>query len=225
MSRKGLICHLNGFIDLDFVENLKKSRLLSYLTSMKVNYLSFDLGPSCLHYRIGESGVFEAEGEPLTEQQIISTAGERLNFIQADFGGTLAFENLDYNDTGAYEHVCEPEFISRVVEHFNLGLLLDIAHARVSAFKLGYSLTEYIDLLPLPSVVEVHISHAGYQNGIMHDLHGLPEEEDFQILKSVLEKTQPEFLTCEYYENSDLLVEAYRSLRKEVNDFNRVMGC
>lgn len=220
-DKKELICHLNGFIDLEFVENLKKGSLFDYLTSMKVHYLSFDLGPSCLRYRIGESGVFIAEGEILNKEQIISIAAERLNFIRDNFQGALAFENLDYNNTGAYEHVCEPEFISRAVEYFDIGFLLDIAHAKVSALKLGYSLSEYIDSLPLSRVVEVHISHAGYENGVICDLHELPTEEDFQILRSILKKTQPQYLTCEYRRDSNLLVEVYRSLRREVDDFNK----
>lgn len=221
-GEKELICHLSGFIDLDFVENLKKSNLLGYLTVMKVPYLSFDLGPSCLRYRMANA--FEAEGEILTKKQIISIAGERLNFIRGSFQGALAFENLDYHNTGAYEHVCKPEFISQVVEYFDLGFLLDIAHAKVSALKLGYSLSNYIDSLPLRRVVEIHISHAGYKNGVIHDLHELPTEEDFQILRSILKKTQPQYLTCESYKSSDLLLEVYHSLRKEVDDFNRARG-
>lgn len=219
-SEKELICHLSGLIDLEFDENLKKSNLLDYLTAMKVHYLSFDLGPSCLHYRMADA--FEAEGETLTKEQIMSVAAERLGFIRSGFHGALAFENLDYHNTGAYEHVCEPEFISKAVEYFDLGFLLDIAHAKVSAIKLGYTLREYINSLPLSRVVEVHISHAGYENGVICDLHEFPTEEDFQILRSVLEKTQPQYLTCEYRKNSNLLVEAYRSLRREVDDFNKV---
>lgn len=55
----------------------------------------------------------------------------------------LILENLDYCSGGAYEHICEPEFIRAVVEATGTGLLLDLAHARVSAARLGQPIERY----------------------------------------------------------------------------------
>src|SRR5687768_11767181 len=49
----------------------------------------------------------------------------------------LILENLDYCPGGAYEHICEPAFIAAVLEQTGAGLLLDLAHARVSASRIG----------------------------------------------------------------------------------------
>lgn len=218
---KELVFHLNGFIDLNFVENLEKNNLLDYLVSMRIHYLSFDLGPSCLHYSIGKNGEFKARGDVLIKKEIMSVAGERLSFIKESFSGVLAIENLDYHDTGAYERVCEPQFICDFVEHFNLQFLLDIGHAKVSADQMGYSIDTYLKLLPLNRVIEIHLSHAGFQNGSVQDLHGIPTDEDYQLVGFVLEQACPEYLTLEYYESSDLLLQEYRFLRQKVDRFNK----
>jgi uncharacterized protein (UPF0276 family) len=56
-----------------------------------------------------------------------------------------------------------PEVITKVVEATGCGLLLDTAHARMSALYLGVSPQEYISRLPIQSLRELHIT------GVQHD--------------------------------------------------------
>ncbi len=74
--------------------------------------------------------------------------------------------------------VLEPTIISSVVNTMNVGLLLDLAHARISAHKLGYSPREYIRQLPLHRLRELHITGVQYHEGKGRLLDHLPMTED-----------------------------------------------
>ena len=50
------------------------------------------------------------------------------SLLRNNFDGLIKVENLNYFDTGAYERVCEPEFISIIINELNIELLLDIGH-------------------------------------------------------------------------------------------------
>jgi len=108
--------------------------------------------------------------------------------------GELLLENLDYNPkdkSGAYEYVCEPEFVGDILEQTGCGMLLDIGHANCSAQNMGCDdVMGFIKKLPLEKVAEIHMSSAGQKDGLAHDTHllihqGHPEIDYFEeALKS-----------------------------------------
>ncbi len=58
--------------------------------------------------------------------------------------------------------VIQPEVISRVVAESGCGLLLDLAHARMSAVYLGIDMREYISRLPVHALRELHVAGTRY---------------------------------------------------------------
>jgi uncharacterized protein (UPF0276 family) len=125
----------------------------------------------------------------------------------------LFLENLDYNPGGAYEHVCEPEFIAAVLEESEVDLLLDLAHARVSASRLGFSIADYLMRLPMERVRQVHVSGPRLRDGVMVDAHEPLLEEDYTLLRELLDLTAPLALTLEYDRNETALKEQLGELR------------
>lgn len=118
-----------------------------------------------------------AESEVLPREKVIKQITRALDYLT---GFTelleipLAVENLDYHSGGAYEYICEPEFINEVFkQNKNLYLLLDIAHAEISAIELlgkkpEYCLEvtqEYLKRLPLERVIEIHINSPIWTEG------------------------------------------------------------
>jgi uncharacterized protein (UPF0276 family) len=97
-------------------------------------------------------------------------------------------------------YVVDPAFISRVVESADCALLLDLAHARVSAYMLGQPAREYISQLPLDRLIEVHVSgpRRSPANGRLLDAHEPLQEEDYALLAWVLERARPQAVTLEY---------------------------
>jgi uncharacterized protein (UPF0276 family) len=125
----------------------------------------------------------------------------------------LFLENLDYNQGGAYEHVCQPEFVAAVVEESDVDLLLDLAHARVSASGLGLSTTDYLMWLPMERVRQIHVSGPRVRDGVLVDAHEPLQEEDYCLLQNLLDVTTPRALTLEYDRNEDAMKEQVGQLR------------
>ena len=118
----------------------------------------------------------------------------------------LLLENLDYNATGAYEHLCEPEVIHTVLETTDTWFLLDLAHAQVSASRLGYTVDEYLTELPLGRVRQLHVSGPRLVGQTLADVHEVLRPEDYRVLERVLEQTDPWAVTLEYRRDADLLI-------------------
>jgi uncharacterized protein (UPF0276 family) len=123
-------------------------------------------------------------------------------------------ENLDYNPGGAYDTVCEPQFICRAVEEAGVGLLLDLAHARISAAALRMEVKDYLLQLPLTQVRQVHINHPQWNGERWWDAHEALQEEDEALLEWVLARCQPWALTLEYNRDEELILSQTARLRQ-----------
>jgi uncharacterized protein len=91
------------------------------------------------------------------------------------------------------------EFISKVVERCDVGLLLDLTHFLISMINTGQDAAKEIDRLPLERLVEIHISGLNVQSGIAWDDHATPATEPvFDLLQRVLRRARPRAVTLEY---------------------------
>ena len=158
------------------------------------------------------------ESEPLERQELLARIVEVTNEARLHCPLQVLLENLDYCPEGAYEHVCEPEFIAEVVEMTGAGLLFDTAHWRVSGSWLGYDPIDALDRLPLERVVEIHVSSPRPLPdgaGRLDDCHETLEDADYDLLGALLERSNPRALTIEYgrdVEELRALIETLRSL-------------
>lgn len=209
---KEIILHLSyGLVNDSCRSDFKKVENVKLLK--KINYLSLDLGPACRNSELVLGKGIVPKSRILAPKEIISLAQENLRIIKRNFKGTIALENLDYRPTGAYEFVTEPELISSFLKTFGLNLLLDLAHAKVTASYRNQTVKEYLKSLPLSKVWEIHFSRTGKENGYFVDAHRLPKQEDYQILAWVLRRTKPQFLVIEFFGNDKLLYQEYRKLK------------
>ncbi len=110
----------------------------------------------------------------------------------------LLLENLDYVPAAAYEHICEPDFISELLAQTDSYLLLDLAHAQVSASRFKMTINDYLAALPFERVKQLHLSGPREKDGIIFDAHEPLQKRDYKILESVLKKTSPWVITLEY---------------------------
>lgn len=103
-------------------------------------------------------------------------------------GMPLLLENYNYHPTNAYEYVCEPETFNWLVEEIGCGMLLDLAHAQISAFNMGRSNPrDYLSALPLQKVREIHINHPYNDGGKqLLDRHLPIQTQDIDLLRWTL---------------------------------------
>lgn len=109
--------------------------------------------------------------------QSISLLADRIDEVQQFLGRTLLVENVCAYCTFEASTMPEWEFVSRVVERANCGLLLDMNNIHVNAVNQGFDATEYLSAVPWSRVAEIHL--AGYETweSMLIDTHGAPVQQ------------------------------------------------
>jgi len=206
-----------GLIEHDFES--ATAEVIDFLGRQRIELFSFDLGPAC-----ARSQFILPLSETLSEDEIFRTALQRLRFISDNFSGRLAVENYNYYPTGLYEHVCHPEFIARFLTEFDLGLVLDLGHALVTAANLGFEVWDYLARLPLELVVEVHLSRPYFHPRLAVDAHLAPAEAEFELLAGMLQRLPqgevPVLVAIEYFQTAAGIKQAYAELIARLADLS-----
>jgi uncharacterized protein (UPF0276 family) len=131
---------------------------------------------------------------------------EMIERIQAAFENAaqrldcpLLFENVPYYGYRGAHRVCADPALMWQLAAKGVGMLLDVAHLRCTAYHLGVDVRGLARSMPLGAVRELHVSGptAGEQDGL-RDTHGVLSEEDYKLLAWLLEETDPAVVTLEY---------------------------
>ena len=183
------------------------------MTESGVELFSFDLGPACR-----KNQFVLPLSRTLSQDEILDESARAVEFVRSFYNGPLAAENYNYYPTGMYEHVCQPDFMAEALEKLDLGLVLDLAHAKVTAVNLKLDVKQYLGELPMDRVVEIHISRPFVNPWLAVDAHAALEEEDFDLLASVLQKSPDDVLVAiEYYKDPEKLADLYGRLAQVLN--------
>jgi uncharacterized protein (UPF0276 family) len=138
-------------------------------------------------------------------------------------GIPLLLENFNYHPTNAYEYICEPELFSYLIDRIGCGMLLDLAHARISSHNMGWSDPRlYLDALPLQKIREVHVTRPGWEGDQMVDLHQPLQADDFELLGWVLNHAPVEAVTIELDDTDEATILAQIDMmRHYLNSYQR----
>jgi uncharacterized protein (UPF0276 family) len=142
-------------------------------------------------------------------QRFIRRVGRLARSIQVP----VILENIEPLPFDGYDFEVQTKRIKKVIEETDCGFLLDIAHARVSAARLGIEIHEYLNDLPLNRVVQVHLSGPRLRGGRLVDAHEPLQDADYALLDFVLEQTRPQVVTLEYIREQEALREQLFRLR------------
>ncbi|MDZ7801091.1 MAG: DUF692 family protein [Trueperaceae bacterium] len=175
-------------------------------------WLSIHIGFSAAEVRFDDG--MRPASRPVGSEELLPVMTRNVRDFAAHLDVPLLLENLDHNPTGAYDHVCDPNFIRTLVEASNAYLLLDLAHAQVSAARLGWDLAAYLAALPLGRVRQVHVSGPRRRDGVLADAHEPLREEDLALLRDVLRATTPWAVTLEYGRDDAALLAQVATLRE-----------
>lgn len=180
--------------DERFAELVVADGVVEVIRTLRPRWVSLHLGFSTTRVvALGQGRPAVAAGPLLPRPEVLSRLVENVLWLQDRLPDLpLLLENLDYMPHtlgGAYEHVCEPDFINEALAATGCALLLDLAHARVSAGNLGPAWPAYLQRLPLHAVRQVHLSRPEYQNNLWIDSHrpvGLAEADQLAELLPLL---------------------------------------
>ena len=145
------------------------------------------------------------------KKEEVSRVAERIKRAQDAIGRPMAVENVSsYMHPGKRE-MSEAEFIARVCDAADCGLMLDVNNAYVNATNFGFDVDEWMRTVPLERVVQMHVAgHDWVTDGtwkssdvvptdpeerskmLIVDTHGSDCSGDvLALLERVLERTGP----------------------------------
>ena len=135
---------------------------------------------------------------------MVSHLTELWRFLRGGLECPLLIENMDYMGVelkpgyGVFRTSVEPALMWGLTDE-GAGVLLDLAHLRVTAYHLGVDVRAFARSLPLHAVRELHVSGPSTVAGLgLRDEHQEMAEEDYALLAWVLERTEAEIVTLEY---------------------------
>src|SRR3984893_12519231 len=117
---------------------------------------------------------------PFTEQTLRHVV-ERIRIVQDLLERPLVLENPSSYVTFAHSTMSEWEFIGRMAEDADCGLLLDVNNVYVSSFNHDMDPEEFIRALPHERIVQFHL--AGHSNYVTH----LIDSHDRRVIDPVCE--------------------------------------
>jgi len=134
-------------------------------------------------------------------------------------GRPLLLENFNYHPTDAYEYICESDTFNQLVKAIGCDMLLDLAHAQISARNMNLGDPRgYIEKFPLETVHEIHINRP-FDDGIqMLDRHGPIGVRDLDLLRWTMARTPKlQAITLEsHLPSEEALTEELRLIRTAV---------
>jgi uncharacterized protein (UPF0276 family) len=98
----------------------------------------------------------------------------------------LALENISALFEWPGGEMSDAEFVSRVVEETDTGLLLDVANVWANARNLDGNSIVFLRHLPLERVAYVHVAGGEERDGTYHDTHAAPVSRDILDLLAEL---------------------------------------
>lgn len=114
-------------------------------------------------------------------------------------GLPIIIENFPYYAGWRHFRVAsDPEYISELCLAGECDFLLDIAHARCTAWSIQMETKEYLKRLPLARTREIHLAGVLQRSEGIRDAHLPMVEEDYQLFEYILGRTDPEVVTIEY---------------------------
>ncbi len=130
----------------------------------------------------------------------------------------LVLENPSSYIAYAASSMPEWEFLSRLAEEADCGLLLDVNNVHVSAFNHGYDPVAYLDALPADRIVQVHLGGHTHKGAYILDTHSdRVAEAVWRLYRRVILRTGPVSTLLEWDEKipafAVVLAEARKALR------------
>jgi uncharacterized protein (UPF0276 family) len=118
----------------------------------------------------------------------------------------VILENVPYPDFYRDKPavVSDPVVIRQVIERSGCGLLLDLAHATLSAESMQMDVYDYIEQLPLERLRELHVTGVGLNRVGFREDHLPMTEADWSLFEWAMEKihsgawASPWVVACEY---------------------------
>jgi uncharacterized protein (UPF0276 family) len=130
-------------------------------------------------------------------ESAVRRVADRIKHARDTLRRPLAVENISYYLAPGHNHMGEAEFIARVCDAADCGLMLDVNNAYVNATNFGFDIDEWMRTVPLGRVVQMHVAggewfEEGAGARVMIDTHGTDVPDPvLALFERVLARTGP----------------------------------
>jgi len=122
-------------------------------------------------------------------RQVNDAIGDRLFLL----------ENITYYFPVPGNEMTEAEFVTRVLQDSDAGLLLDINNVYVNSVNLGFDPYEFLASIPLERTVQIHLAGGRYVKDVLVDTHSAPVHETvWEMLGYVLDRAPVKAILLEW---------------------------
>ena len=150
--------------------------------------------------RLGRIDIGHLAPIPLT-WEMLEMVCANIQQARAAISAPFIIENIAYTVRIPKEEMSEAEFLSRVLERTDSGLLLDLMNLHANSVNHHYDAYEFLDSVPLERVVQVHIIGGHYHNGVLIDSHSRRTPDPvWQLLEYVAARTEIKAVLIEWDE-------------------------
>jgi hypothetical protein len=154
---------------------------------------------------------------PLTEAALRHVC-ERIARVQERLGRRIALENVSSYVAFREDEMTEWEFLSRVAERADCGILLDVNNVFVSAHNHGFEAEAYVDAVPRERVFQIHLAGPGEAGALLIDTHDHPvRDEVWRLYERAIRRLGPVSTLIEWDDDipsfAELAAEAARARR------------
>jgi uncharacterized protein (UPF0276 family) len=205
-----------GIAEDDFKDHFPP--VARYLEGASPSLFSCDLGPSARRHE----GILPTS-PVMGRRALLERSRANMELLRTAYAGPVALENYNFYPTGLYNRVCDPDFIAEFLDRFGAGLVLDLAHAAISAVNMGLGVEQYLDRLPLERTVEIHVSRPYLPEcpgrlGV--DTHEAPGEREWGWLSFVTDRLRGTgarpLVLIEYYKDLRILRDSMLRMVREL---------
>lgn len=136
----------------------------------------------------------------------------------------LILENITYNVRFPSSEMTEAEFITKVLEETDCGLLLDVTNLYINSRNFNFDWRKFLDALPIERIVQLHFVGSHKNKNRLIDAHAdKTEDEIWAVFREVCQRAEVKGAILERDENfppfAEILeeIETAKSLLKNPN--------
>ncbi len=118
---------------------------------------------------------------PLTEE-VLDHVVSRVREVQDRLGRRILLENPSTYLAWECTNIPEAEFLTRLAELADCGLLLDVNNVHVTSTNMGLDPYAYIDAIAPGRVGQIHLAGFEQRDGYLFDTHSQPVSEEVWAL-------------------------------------------
>ena len=134
--------------------------------------------------------------------EAVETVVRKTKLVTERIPRPFALENITYYFAIPKGQMTEAEFITRVLEGADIGLLLDVTNVFINASNHGFDPYKFLRSIPLERVVQLHLAGGIQKEGKWVDTHNQPvPEEVFELTDFIVANAPVKGVLLERDEN------------------------